>query len=83
MEKMEREKIRPEIETERAAHDAEIEVAHRPEIPAIVDRVDEILGEVGSRNLWCPTQAIQLVALEETLGSAAIGDEEQQRQGEE
>ena len=58
-------------------------MAHRPEIPAIVDRADEILGVHGHRNLRRPTEAIQFIALEETFVGAAIGNEEQQRHGEE
>jgi hypothetical protein len=83
MNKMKKRKILRKMKAEGAAHDPEIEVPDRPEIPSIVDRVDEILGERGNRNLGRPTQIIQLVALEETLVGAAIGDEEQQRHGEE
>src|SRR5580658_2446678 len=79
---MERQKIMPEVEAESPAHDPEIEMAHRAEIPCIVNRVDEIFGEIGKRNLGRPTQGVQLIALKETLGSAAIGNREQQRHGE-
>jgi len=68
----------PEIEAEGAAHDAGMEVAYRPEIPGIVRRVCEILGEHGNRSLGRPAQAIQLIAL---LSGAGIGDGEQQRHG--
>jgi hypothetical protein len=74
---MQRQKVTPKIEAEEAAHNPEVEVAHRPEIPRIVDRVEEFLGEVGSGNPGRPTQAVQLIAAEVTPGGATIGDKEQ------
>jgi hypothetical protein len=81
VEKVERQKILRKIEAVGAAHDPEVEVAHGPEIPGIVDRLNQILGERGNRSTRRPTQAIQLVAPEVTLVGAAIGDKKQQRHG--
>ncbi len=75
---MQWQQVPSEIEPERPAHDAEIQVSHGPEVVRVIYRIHQVLDELGRRNLGRPAYAIQFVALEKALVSAAIGDQEQQ-----
>ena len=78
-----RDQVLRKIEAEVLAHDREIEVPHRPEIPGQELGREHAGQEVRARKIGCPTGVVQLIVLKISFVRAAVRDEEEQRGGKE